>query len=169
MADERRIVSDRAAARGSAQGKIKARSSAAPAAPPEKKKRPWLIVVIVLLAFIAVGVAFMAWRSSSANPEATGSPTPQAGELVTVDAVSVNLADDRYLRIGLTMQMTDKATDTVVAKAQDVIIDSMTGKTIEEVSDPDQRPAIKKMLMQKLNEAYGGQVMDIYFTDFVAQ
>jgi flagellar FliL protein len=168
MAEDRRIVSDRAAIR-SGQGKIKSRIGGSEPIPPTKKKRPWLIVVIALAVIAAAGVGFIIWRGASASPADAASPTPQAGELVTVDAVSVNLADNRYLRIGLTMQMSDQAGDVVVAKAQDVVIDSMTGKSIDEVSDPQQRPAIKQMLLQKLNEVYAGQVLDIYFTDFVAQ
>ena len=62
-------------------------------------------VIVVVLA--AAGVAVWMLNGKGGDGEAAPKPTPTlvAGEVLDVDAVSVNLADGHYLRLGLALQL----------------------------------------------------------------
>ena len=63
---------------------------------------------------------------------------------LTVEPVSLNLADGHYLRLGMALQLTagrgDEAPDT--ARALDLAIALFSGRTVAEVSDPATRDAL---------------------------
>ena len=170
MPVEQRVVSrQKIGARSSATTEAPPATPAEP--PPAKRSRRRLLVVVLVVALVAAGGA--AWYLLGRG-DATGAPAPepapQAGEVVQVQAVSVNLADGHYLRLGLGLQLTADAhavPDT--SRALDLAIALYSGRTVGEVLDPATRDALKAELAEQLSAAYEGEVMDVYLTNYVTQ
>lgn len=140
----------------------------------KKQKKPKrLALIIAAVAVLALaGAAYFFLIKPSGGGAATPAPVPPpiAGKVVPIDAVSVNLADGHYLRLGLGLQLTaavSEAPDT--SKALDLAIALFSGHTVAEVSDPVTRDALKAELVTELSDAYEGEVMDVYLTDYVTQ
>jgi flagellar FliL protein len=154
--------------------KIGARSSApAPAAPaPEAeptRRRRWPVLVLALVALVAAG-AVAAWFFLRTPDAEAAPPPPEPGAVLQVDPVSLNLADGHYLRLGLGLQLTadvEEAPDP--ARALDLAIALFSGRPVQEVSDPATRDELKAQLAEQLREAYEGEVLDVYLTEYVTQ
>jgi Flagellar basal body-associated protein FliL. len=56
-----------------------------------------------------------------------------------------------------------------VARAQDVAIDLFSGQTMAGVNAEGARNDLKEQLLERLSDAYEGQVIDVYLTSFVTQ
>ena len=170
MPVEQRVVSrQKIGARSSATTEAPPATPAEP--PPAKRSRRRLLVVVLVVALVAAGGA--AWYLLGRG-DATGAPAPepapQAGEVVQVQAVSVNLADGHYLRLGLGLQLTaDAHTVPDTSRALDLAIALYSGRTVGEVLDPATRDALKAELAEQLSDAYEGEVMDVYLTNYVTQ
>lgn len=153
---------------GGAAPATAAESEAAPTKRKMKVRRPVLVVVLVVLLAAAGAAYWFLGRGGDDAPKAE--PAPQPGAVVTVEPVSLNLADGHYLRLGFGMQLTKgtaEAPDT--ARALDLAIALYSGRTVAEITDPATRDALKAQFVQQLAEAYDGEVMDVYLTNFVTQ
>jgi len=106
--------------------------------------------------------------------------TTKPGPIITLDPITVNIAGDRFLKIGLGLQLSGKhAGDPApkdsndptkgYAKALDLTIETFGGHTYDSLVTPDGRQAVKEELVKKLEEAYPDEVEGVYFTDFVMQ
>lgn len=170
---EQRVISQR----------IGARPGAAPAEPPAGPpaegttkaggRRRLVLVILALVLVGAGGAAYLLLGRDGGNGAATGpepEPTSVAGEVLSVEPVSINLADGHYLRLGLALQLTeDVAAGPDPSRALDLAIALYSGRSITEVSDPAGRDTLKAQLRTELVEAYEGEVMDLYLTDYVTQ
>ena len=96
-----------------------------------------------------------------------GSPRP--GEVVSLEPIQVNLAEGSYLRIGIALQLTEEAKEADGSKALDATITTFSGRGIDELSNRKERDRIKGELAAEIEDLYDGEVMDVYFTDFVTQ
>jgi flagellar FliL protein len=142
------------------------------ATPKKSKKKLLLIlgVVVVLAAAAAYYFLVMAKGSAAAEPAA-----PEPGAVHKVEAMSINLADGRYLRIAVGLQLTlDGGTDGHGgefddSKARNAIIDLFSGRPVAEVAPGEAREALRQELATTLEESYHGGVMDVYLIDFVTQ
>jgi flagellar FliL protein len=131
-----------------------------------KIRKPVLVIGLVVL--LALGGAAYWFLLRDTGPSVPKAPEP--GAVVTVDPVSLNLADGHYLRIGFGLQLTkDTVESPDTAKALDLAIALYSGHTVAEISDPTTRAALKTELVKELTEAYDGEVMDVYLTNFVTQ
>ncbi|PFG37428.1 flagellar FliL protein [Flavimobilis soli] len=157
--------------------KIQPRERTEAAAPEpeatEKKakggKLPWIIVGALLVAVIA-GAAYFFLFSGKGDGTPEEPPAPVPGEMVTLESMNINLEGTHYLRIGLGLQLTDKAHDVDLVKAQDATIALFSGRPVDEIKSSEGRAALKNELTVSLQEIYGeDQVMGVYYTDFVAQ
>lgn len=149
-------------------GGIKPKAEAsAPEEAPKKSKKKLLVVVGVLVVVLAAAAYYFLVMSKGG--EAAAEPAHEPGEVFTVEAMSINLAGGHYLRLGLGLQLTAEAHELDAAKARDAAIVLFSGKTVDEVSDPASREALKGELAHQLEELYEGEVMDVYLTDFVTQ
>lgn len=175
MPTEQRIISQKIGApRPSAPSStIGSRSTPEPPAKADKpkgsKKKLLIIALVVLLVAGGAGYWFFL-RPAGGTPKAHATPAPVAGEVLSVDAISINLADGHYLRLGMGLQLT-KETKTAPnpARALDLAITEFSGHTVAEVSDPATRDKMKAELLTSLEKAYKGEVMDVYLTNFVTQ
>ena len=175
MPTEQRIISSKPKINASRPpGAVAPERGAEPAEATGKKKRRRPGKKVLLIALVAIlvlgGAAYWFLLKPKAEPVAEVAPTPVAGEVVTVEAVSLNLAGGHYLRIGLGLQLTAEVTEPPdTARALDLAIALFSGRTVEEVSSPEAREALKAQLGLQLVEAYEGEVMAVYFTDYVTQ
>jgi flagellar protein FliL len=126
-----------------------------------KKK---LILVVVVLAIVA-GAGYWFFLKPSGPPK-----PPEPGAVVKLDAIQINLADDHYLKVGIALQASKKAGEELDgSKALDQTIDLFSGQDMQDLSKAAYRDTMKKKLEERLDEAYEGEVIGVYFTDFVSQ
>ena len=138
----------------------------------EKKggKLKLIIIAVVLLLAIGAGLYFFVFSSSD-----EAEPAPVAGIVLALDPVTVNLAGSGYLKIGVTLQLTEDVGETAPdgAEATDIIIDMFSEAQPTDVTD--NRDAMKAELEQRIEDAYNTDdldydvVMGIYYTEYVTQ
>ena len=122
-------------------------------------------LILVLVVLLAIGGAAYWFMLKPA--EAKTAPKP--GEVVSLEPIQVNLAAGHYLKIGIALQLTAEATEADGSKALDATIDLFSNRPMEQLTRPDVRAKLKKELVKELKERYDGEVMGVYFTDFVTQ
>lgn len=131
------------------------------------KKKKLLLVVLVLVVVAGAAVWFLFLRGAGA---AEAEPERVPGDVVAMEPISINLADGHYLRIGIALQAVEGGHGAPEgSKALDLTIAAFSGRSTAELADPAVREEIKKHLVEKLDEAYHHEVMDVYFTEFVTQ
>lgn len=138
-----------------------------PAPGPRRRRRLVVLVLVALLLGGAAGYWFFLGPGAQ-DPDAVATE-PEPGEVLTIDPVNLNLADGRYLRLGLALQLVEGAQRPDPARALDLAIALFSGRPISEVMAPDGREELKSELVRQLGEVYDGEVIDVYFTDYVTQ
>jgi flagellar FliL protein len=121
-------------------------------------------LILILVAVLAIGGAAY-WFVLKPKPE----PKPEPGEVVSLEPIQVNLEGGHYLKIGIALQLTTVAHEADGSKALDRTIDLFSGKSMDELTRHGSRAKLKKELVKELEHDYHGDVMDVYFTDFVTQ
>ena len=120
---------------------------------------------------------------SGGKAAASGVPTTtttKPGPIITLDPITVNIAGDRFLKIGLGLQLSGKHAGEPApkdsndptkgyAKALDLTIATFGGHSYDSLVTPEGRQAVKEELVKKLEAAYPDEVEGVYFTDFVMQ
>jgi len=146
----------------------------------EKGGKSNLIPAIVLAVGIAAGGYFM---GGSGAPACTGKDCPAAekkaeekppGQIATMDPLSVNLADDHFLKVGVAVQLAEgieagEFAKGDISKVKDMLIDLTAGARLDDLQTPEGRAKIKEELKKRSEKAFEGNVLDVYFTDFVMQ
>jgi flagellar FliL protein len=106
--------------------------------------------------------------------------TTKPGPIVTLDPITVNIAGDRFLKVGLGLQLSGKLAGQPApkdsndptkgfARALDLTIETFGGHTYDSLVTPAGRAVAKEELIKKLEAAYPEEVEGVYFTDFVMQ
>lgn len=122
-------------------------------------------LLVVLLAVLLVAAA--AWFLV-VSPR-MGEHAPAPGEVVPLDPVQINLADSHYLRVGIALQFVEGAGEADGSKALDALIEVFSGQPQKELTRPAGRKKLKEELERTLEKRYEGEVMGVYFTEFVTQ
>ena len=133
---------------------------AEPAAKGGGKKK----LVIMLVAVLAIGGGAY-WFFLKPHPPSA----PKPGEVVTLEPIQVNLASGHYLKIGIALQLTKGAKEVDGSKALDATIGLFSGREMGPLTKPEQREKLQHRLRDTLEKRYDGEVMDVYYTDFVTQ
>jgi flagellar FliL protein len=143
------------------------KTDAAQPAPKKSKKRLLILVLGVLLLGGSAG-GFLLLGSGDAEAEPAG---PEAGVVVPLDAVTINLADGHYLKVKMSLQATVEAGEEEIdgSRALDAAIGYFSNMEIAELSSTAGRDKAKHELVERIGEAYEGHIMDLYFTEFVMQ
>lgn len=130
---------------------------------PDKKggKKKLLIMLVMLLAIGGAAYWFVV------RPGSHHAPKP--GEVVRLEPIQVNLSGGHYLKVGVALQMTADAKEADGSMALDATIDLFSGRSMAELTRADERAKLKKDLERELDHRYEGEVMGVYFTDFVTQ
>lgn len=141
-----------------------------PAGEEKPKRSRKKLIIIIAAAVIALGGGGIGGYLMFAPASAEAKPKPVPGTVVPLDAVTINLADGHYLKLKLSLQTTDKVTETLDGShAQDIAIDLFSNRSVAELSSNEERKRAKKELTEKVEEAYEDEVMAVYFTLFVIQ
>jgi flagellar FliL protein len=124
-------------------------------------------LVLLVVGLLVVGAAaYVLVLKPKADPK---KEKPVAGEVVALEPRQVNLEGGHYLKLGLALQGTADAHELEGSKALDAAISLFSGRSIEEVTRPAEVKHLKEELQKDLEHLYHGDVMDVYFTDFVTQ
>lgn len=138
-------------------------ASETPETPPGEKKSTLKVVILTLVAVLALGGG--GYWFLAPKPPAPAKP----GAVVQLDSIQINLAAAHYLRLGIALQLTDKANDVDGSKALDAAISLFSGQNMADVNQAKHRDQLKADLEATLDELYDGKVMGVYFTEYVTQ
>jgi flagellar FliL protein len=131
-------------------------------AAPRGRKKLLLVVLVLLVAAAGAGYWFFL------RPPADAPPEP--GAVLKLDAIQVNLTQGHYLRVGIALQASkDASADLDGSKALDATIGLFSGQDMDRLQQTSYRNRLKRTLEHRLDEEYDGEVIGVYFTDFVTQ
>ncbi|QBR92381.1 flagellar basal body-associated FliL family protein [Nocardioides euryhalodurans] len=133
--------------------------------PDEEGGRSRRTLVLGLVVVLVLGAAAGWWFLL--RPTEPVEPLP--GEVITLEPIQINLAEGHYLRVGLALQLTEEAHEVDGSKALDAAISLFSGVDMSELAQPVQRDEFKHKLQERLHDGYHGDVMEVYFTEFVTQ
>lgn len=149
-----------------------------------------IIAMVVLMLLIVMAGAAYYFLVLKAAPRAAATPQQQQAQVVdnsqppvyfALDPFTVNLQSDdgeRYLHIGLTLQLSDpKASDTLKEHMPEIrsrILLLLSNKHPSDLATPEGKTALISEIKAQIEEPFspGGprnQVNDVLFTDFVVQ
>ena len=144
-----------------------------------KKKRPLLLIVVVAVvaAALAGGGATVLLVGKGGGKNAKAHPAkkkpPALGEVVPIDATTLNLADGHYLKVGVALQLSKAGSAEEIAKdlapAQDATISVLGNYTQAQLAARGGKEHVKALLSRKIAALYDDKVLYVYFTDFVIQ
>ena len=139
------------------------------------------------VAFVAIGAVAGPKVMGGGTPAATAADTTTttvAGPVIVLDKVTLNLADGHLLQVGLALELSAEhadgggghgapADDTDptkgYAKAIDATIEVLGEETMSGLAAPGGRERAKHALEEQLHELYHGEVVSVYFHQFVMQ
>ncbi len=144
---------------------------------------PILAVVLLAAGYLMGGKMGAGSASASDEGEAAAEAEdehsePHVGIIVNLDAVNINLADSRYLRVAISLGLHEdvslddghgKTAEFPTAAASDVLLRTFTGQTIDALSTEAGREQAREELLAGLEPHYGHDVVAVYFTEFVMQ
>ena len=142
------------------------------AVPEPKAKGKKSLIMLVVAAVVLAGAAYFFFLKPSGSAAAT---EPVAGPVVDLEPLTLNLADGRFLKVGLSLQETADAASShgkdplSGAKARDAAIGIFGQRTYAELLSPKGREAARKALDAEVKKRYEGEVMKVYLTEFVMQ
>ncbi|GGL47309.1 flagellar basal body-associated FliL family protein [Planomonospora parontospora] len=151
-----------------ATAKLKAAPDAEEAKEGGKKSKKTLFLAggVVLVLAAAAAAYFLLFAGGGEEKE----PAPEPGAVAALDAITINLADGHFLKLKLALQATAEVAEAPDgSKALDLAIDQFSNKAVDELSSDKARNLAKQELVEKVEKAYEGEIMDIYFTEFVMQ
>ncbi len=125
-------------------------------------------LIMIVVGLLVVGAAAY-WFVLKPEPKAK-KEKPVAGEVVALEPRQINLEGGHYLKLGIALQGTDSVAHGIEgSKALDAAIHIFSGRSLEEVTHPEELHHLKQELKKELIHLYHGDVMYVYFTDFVTQ
>lgn len=148
------------------------------------KLKPAVIGIVLLLAGVALGSKVM---GGSGTPEAalgaTTTTTIPAGPVTTLDAITLNLADGRFLKVGIAIELHKDAEYPDLggveldeddptkgfARELDAAIRILGGHTFDQLVSPTGRDQAKQVLLDEMRVLSEDAVKDLYFHVFVMQ
>ncbi|GIU89599.1 MAG: hypothetical protein KatS3mg010_0698 [Acidimicrobiia bacterium] len=113
---------------------------------------------------------------AAARPVAGGGGGAMHGPpVLEVDSITVNLAGDHYLKVGLGLELVE-GVDAEMAKthglglpARDLLIRELSNRPMEELRPADVRMEIQRKIGYELCKERPEEIRRAYFTDFVMQ
>lgn len=140
-----------------------------------KKKK--LLGGLAALALLGGGyVVTSGGGSADAAEPAEEVAEPVPGAVVTLDAITLNLADGRFLKVGIALQLVEGAPAPAeadvagfAAPALDEAISTLGAMSYQDLVAPGGRDAAKAALSTQIAERYEGDVLGVYFTELVMQ
>lgn len=147
----------------------------------EKKGNKKLLIIIIAAAVVILAAGgFVAFKllAPAAAPEEDPATKPGAIVALTKD-MTLNLSDGKFLKTNLALQLTEKATTAAGgekalaafdgSKARDAAIQVLGKYSYDQLLKPANRDAAQKALSAEVKKRYDGDVLQVYFTEFVMQ
>ena len=111
-------------------------------------------------------------QEDAEKPEQQG-PT----EIYSLPPFVVNLADPlgrRYLKVAIDVEVVSKKVademDKNLPRVKDTLLLLLSSKTFSDLDSMEEKITLKNEIVQRLNQILGkGKVVNVYFTEFVAQ
>lgn len=139
-----------------------------------------MIIVIAATAIVVLLAAGLVFKMVLGPKETPKDLTKEPGAVVALkDAMTLNLADGKYLKMGLALQLSEDATmkaggEKALAAfdgsmARDAAIEVLGHYTMDQLLKPENKETAQGALTKEVNERYEGKVIKVYFTDFVMQ
>lgn len=160
------------------EGKEKPKKSKKPKMSKMSKKKR----IIMLVALLLLGVGGFVGKGMLAGPAApVPDPRTVPGSVVTLTSMTLNLSDGRYLKMTMALQLSKAASpaasaDPAVtttsfngAKALDSAISVLGQRTYAQLIAPGGRSASQRVLSAEVKKRYDGDVLQVYFTEFLMQ
>ncbi len=129
---------------------------------PKSRGRKALVLVLAV-ALVAGAAWFFLLRGGDGPVE------PKPGEMLPLESTQINLAGGHYLKLGIALQLTEGAHEVDGSKALDAAIELFSGRDVDDLAKAGTRQTLKKKLTSELDHRYHGDVMEVYFTEFVTQ
>ena len=142
-----------------------------PAATGKAGRRRRLVLVAVPLLVLA-GAWYLLLGPGSSSGKAGVPEKPVAGEVMPLEAITMNLADGRLLKVGLALQLKEGAGEghpISGSLALDEAISFLGEHTYAQLAAPAARQKAKAELSARVSQRYHSDVMEVYFTEFVMQ
>jgi flagellar protein FliL len=147
--------------------------AAAEAEGEQKKSKKKLIIILVAVLLVAGGGGYFMFGRGGGTKEP---PKPVKGEVVPLDAITINLAGGHFLKLGIALQATAAVKEPPDgSEALDIAIEIFSNHTVAELNSTEGREKFKKELVKEVVAAYQDpktkvqEIMDVYFTSFVMQ
>lgn len=151
--------------------------------PKPKKSRKKLILVAAVVILLGVGgYVGKGMLLGGGSEEAVPDPKTVAGEVLTLTPITMNLADGHYLKLTLALQLSEAGTPAAEAegegeatpaldgvKALDASIDVLGQHTYAQLLAPGGRASAQKELLVEIKKRYPGDVLGVYFAEFLMQ
>lgn len=148
-------------AKGSAKGSPKGADNAEEGKPRKRLR----LVLVAVVAMAAAGAAYFFLLAPQG-----GTAAPQPGATLKLESMQINLAEGHYLRLGLALQLTTKASATFDGSAaQDAAIGLYSGLDVGQADQAQERTVLKEKLLGQLEKVYPGEIMGVYYTEYVTQ
>ena len=132
-------------------------------------------LAIVLIAGGVVGMTLLNANKAAAEPD----PATVPGAVYSMeDPMTLNLADGKFLKVQLALELTKEASEAAGekaattfdgSKAQDSAIAVLSTYTYKDLLDAKTKEAARKKLSDEVRARYDGAVMQVYFKQFVMQ
>lgn len=142
-----------------------------------KKKMLIVIIGTAVVVLIAAGLVFKMLLGPQGPVK---DPATEPGAIVALeDDMTLNLMDGKYLKMKLSLQLSEAATAKAGgekalktfdgSKARDAAIDVLGHYTMDQLLKPENKEKARDALTKEVGERYEGDVIKVYFTDFVMQ
>ncbi|MEV6301368.1 flagellar basal body-associated FliL family protein [Actinoplanes sp. NPDC051861] len=129
------------------------------------------VIIAVIMIVGGIGALMTPVSSlSSRTSEQVEDPAARGPVVPLENTLTVNLADDHYLKLGLALQLAPgQPAQLDTSTATNLAVENYTGRSIAELSTEQGRISAKEKLREDIVQAYQDAVVDVYFTAFVTQ
>jgi len=145
----------------------------ADAGPPKKSKKKLFIIIGVVVLLIGGYEAKSILLAPHYKP---GQKVP-LGKIVPLDQITVNTADNHFVQLNISLQLTSVASSSTInsdlPRFDDAVISVIGADTSAQLIAPGGKDAAKAVMLkdfQKITGTTAGaaqQVADVYYTNFV--
>lgn len=138
------------------------------------------IAVLVAIGVFAGGKVLGGPAAPASATESTTTTTEPDGPITTVESITVNLADGRFLKLGLAFEVhhdakypppgveVDEYTKGF-AREIDASIMVLSGFSYDQLVAPDGKVGAKAALLERLRQVSDDAIRDVLFHEFVMQ
>jgi flagellar protein FliL len=138
----------------------------------KKSKKKLLLIVLPLVLTLGGGGYFFMGRSAD-SPTETTVAEPVEGEVVVVEAMTVNLPEDHYAKVGFALVLSAEAiakeVEAHLPLMKDAALEILTGFDAEELESFEGMERLKAELSAVATEEFEGQVLRVVLTELLVQ